>query len=266
MPRIRTIKPQFFLNEELAALPAMVRLLFIGLWTQADREGRLLDRPKRLKAEIFPYDNFDIEKGLTQLSDAGFIFRYKVNVNDKADVNISDRVSAARVLAPEQPITELALIQIINFSKHQKIDRINERESDLPEINKIDYNKSIDSLPIVQEGKGREGKGDIQAPAPDLTKSNLYRQPEIPELETVLRVFIQHGGTAEMAQKFYNKHSSTGWFFNGSPIKNFASLVPGCIKNWAEINKKNVWPENGFDAEAYKKQRKKEEAEQRKNY
>ncbi len=66
MARIRTIKPQFFLNEELAELPAMVRLLFIGLWTQADREGRLLDRPKRLKAEIFPYDNFDVEKGLHQ--------------------------------------------------------------------------------------------------------------------------------------------------------------------------------------------------------
>src|SRR4051794_18443764 len=148
MSRIRTIKPQFFLNEKLAEFPAMVRLLFIGLWTQADREGRLLDRPKRLKAEIFPYDNFNIEKGLHQLFEAGFILRYKVNVN------VSDRV-----LAPEQPINELALIQIINFLKHQKIDKVNEKESLLPPPNAIDHHKTIDSLPIDGERKGKEGNG-----------------------------------------------------------------------------------------------------------
>ena len=148
MSRIRTIKPQFFLNEKLAELPAMVRLLFIGLWTQADREGRLLDRPKRLKAEIFPYDNFNIEKGLHQLFEAGFILRYKVNVN------VSDRV-----LAPEQPINELALIQIINFLKHQKIDKVNEKESFLPAPDDADFHKTIDSLVIDGERKGMEGKG-----------------------------------------------------------------------------------------------------------
>jgi len=148
MARIRTIKPQFFLNEELAELSAMVRLLFIGLWTQADREGRLLDRPKRLKAEIFPYDNFDVEKGLHQLSEAGFIHRYKVNVN------VTDRV-----LAPEQPKNELALIQVINFSKHQKIDKPNEKESDLPSRTNIDYKKTIDSLSIDEERNGKECNG-----------------------------------------------------------------------------------------------------------
>lgn len=146
MARIRSIKPQFFLNEELSELPAIVRLLFIGLWTQADREGRLLDRPKRLKAELFPYDNFDVDKGLNQLSDAGFIFRYKVNAN------ITDRI-----LAPEQPITELALIQIKKFLKHQKIDKANESESDLPPPLELDYNKTSTSLPKDGEGKGKEG-------------------------------------------------------------------------------------------------------------
>ena len=148
MPRIRTIKPQFFLNEELSELPAMVRLLFIGLWTQADREGRLLDRPKRLKAEIFPYDNFDVEKGLRQLSEAGFILRYKVNVNVKD-----------RVLAPEQPKNELAIIQVINFSKHQKIDKANEKESDLPAPIPVAYDKTTNSLSKDEERNGKELNG-----------------------------------------------------------------------------------------------------------
>jgi hypothetical protein len=148
MARIRTIKPQFFLNEELAELPAMTRLLFVGLWTQADRDGRLIDRPKRLKAEIFPYDSFDMEKGLKQLTDARFIVRYKANVN------VSDSV-----LAPEQPTNELAIIQIVNFSRHQKIDKVNEKPSELPPPMPIDYNKTSNRLPKVEEGKGKEGKG-----------------------------------------------------------------------------------------------------------
>lgn len=144
MARIRTIKPDFFKNEELADLPAMTRLLFIGLWTQADREGRLEDRPKRLKAEVFPYDNYDVDKGLNELQKAGFIIRYKINAN-----------GSARILVPEQPGTELALIQIMTFSKHQKIDKMNEKPSQLPPI---DYNKTIDILPIEGERKGKEGE------------------------------------------------------------------------------------------------------------
>lgn len=79
MGRIRTIKPKFFKNEDLAALPYQSRLLFIGLWTEADKEGRLEDRPKRLKAELFPYDDLDINQELGCLANAGFLTRYESN-------------------------------------------------------------------------------------------------------------------------------------------------------------------------------------------
>ena len=51
MARARNIKPGFFLNEELGVLPPLVRILFAGLWCIADRDGRLEDRPKRIKME-----------------------------------------------------------------------------------------------------------------------------------------------------------------------------------------------------------------------
>ncbi len=54
------------------------RLLFVGLWTIADREGRLEDRPKRIKAEIFPYESVQVEPLLKRLHEAGFIVRYEV--------------------------------------------------------------------------------------------------------------------------------------------------------------------------------------------
>ena len=61
MARSRNIKPGFFANDELAELPALTRLFFIGMWTIADREGRLEDRPKKLKVEVLPYDECDAE-------------------------------------------------------------------------------------------------------------------------------------------------------------------------------------------------------------
>ena len=76
MPRARNIKPGFFTNEVLAELPPLTRLLFIGLWTEADREGRLEDRPRRLKMRLFPGDEFDVEEAIEALSSAGFILRY----------------------------------------------------------------------------------------------------------------------------------------------------------------------------------------------
>ena len=101
----RIIKPEFFINEDLAELPALARLLFAGLWCAADREGRLEYRPKRLKAELLPYDDCDIEELLAGLHDSGFIIIYEVD---------SKRY-----------------IQIINFMKHQSIHQ-NEKSSSIP--------------------------------------------------------------------------------------------------------------------------------------
>jgi hypothetical protein len=77
MARSRNIKPGFFKNETLAELPPLARLLFAGLWTIADRCGRLEDRPKRIKTEVLAYDECDVNGLLQGLHDKGFILRYK---------------------------------------------------------------------------------------------------------------------------------------------------------------------------------------------
>jgi hypothetical protein len=56
MARARLIKAEFFRNEVLGHLPPLARLTFVGLWTLADREGLLQDRPGRIKVDLFPYD------------------------------------------------------------------------------------------------------------------------------------------------------------------------------------------------------------------
>lgn len=76
--RIRALKPGFFKNEQLAELSSWHRLCYEGLWCYADREGRMQDRPKRLKAEIFPYDDLNMDLLLWDLTRAGFIRRYVI--------------------------------------------------------------------------------------------------------------------------------------------------------------------------------------------
>lgn len=67
MARSRNIKPGFFKNEVLAGLDPHTRLLFAGLWTLADREGRFEVRLEKIKAEIFPYEQVMLESCMAHL-------------------------------------------------------------------------------------------------------------------------------------------------------------------------------------------------------
>lgn len=77
MARLRTIKPGFFENEELAECSAHARLLFIGLWCHADRRGILENRPKWLKFNVFPSDDVSVTSLLDELETHQFIQRYE---------------------------------------------------------------------------------------------------------------------------------------------------------------------------------------------
>lgn len=77
MARARNIKPALFKNEILGQEDPILTLLFVGLWTLADKKGILEDRPARIKAELFPYrEKLDINGYLTVLAATGFITRY----------------------------------------------------------------------------------------------------------------------------------------------------------------------------------------------
>lgn len=105
MPRIRSLKIGFFQDEVLCDLSPWHRLLFSGLWVIADREGRLEDRPRRIRAEIFPYDDLDVEPLLADLTVHRFIDRYTVSGGK--------------------------YIRVLNFHRHQLISR-DEPASELP--------------------------------------------------------------------------------------------------------------------------------------
>jgi len=105
--RARNLKPALFKNEYLAECDPLARLLFVGLWCMADRNGRLEYRPKRIKIELLPYDDCDIEKLLQELNGSkdGFITIYQCE--------------------------DCQYIQVNNFKKHQN-PHVKEKRGTIP--------------------------------------------------------------------------------------------------------------------------------------
>lgn len=99
--RIRTIKPEFWSSAKMARVPREVRLVFIGLWNEADDDGRLLGSPKRLAGSLFEHDaDVDgavMDAWLTQLEQAQLIVRYEAKGT--------------------------AYVAIPGFGEHQRIDK-----------------------------------------------------------------------------------------------------------------------------------------------
>lgn len=79
MPRIRSIKNGFFIDEDVGELSAEARVVFLGMLTIADREGRLEDKPKTIKVQVCPHDPWNIEGLLEELKALAFIIRYEVD-------------------------------------------------------------------------------------------------------------------------------------------------------------------------------------------
>lgn len=96
MPRIRTIKPEFWGDEKLAPMRAIDRLVFLGLISLADDAGRLLDSVRAVDGFVFPESDDSASESLDRLAQNGRITRY---------------VSASGQ----------RLIQITNWKRHQQI-------------------------------------------------------------------------------------------------------------------------------------------------
>jgi len=213
MSRIRTIKPSFFLDEGLAKLPALDRIVFAGLWTQADKAGLMEDRPPRLRVQILPYDDGNFDAILQRLHDAGFIHRYAVN-----GVN---------------------LLRVNNFSKHQRPHHT-EPDSTLPPPppggNGVNTVKAplLDGesplrdgeAPEGREGKGREGKGRererasrVRFAPPSLVEVAEYGK-EIPGLN---------------AEAFCDFYASKGWKVGSQPMKDWKAAA----RNWRRRDRAN---------------------------
>ena len=140
MPRIRSIKPEFFTDDAVGALSLPARLLFVGTWVFADDYGTLDRSAKQLKAQVFPYDDVDCDPLLAELLAAGLLAEYQADGK--------------------------TYLYITGFADHQKIDKPSKAKRPLPEdsITRRTLTEDSANTRSGREGKGREGNGGEDSP------------------------------------------------------------------------------------------------------
>lgn len=87
MARIRTIKPEFFTSEDIVALSPFARLLYIALWCEADRDGRMRWKPATFKMRYFPADDVNVIDLCQELIDLGLIVTYRDETDNETEKN-----------------------------------------------------------------------------------------------------------------------------------------------------------------------------------
>jgi hypothetical protein len=155
--RIRTIKPEFWEDEDLGCVSRDARLLFVACFNLADDEGLLRWNPSYVKASVFMYDD-DLDEGSVQ--------------------KIMDELVSISVVFPYRGgKAQQRLAVIPNFHKHQVINRPQESKLPPPSLQNSEvifmYARRdgwichLCRRPIPQTMDGRYGIPDADLASPD---------------------------------------------------------------------------------------------------
>lgn len=154
MARIRTLKPEFWTDEKMALLPPLTRLVFLGLISQADDAGRLVDNVKLLDGLLFPYTDDSCAEALDELASIGRVIRYRSDSG--------------------QP-----LLQLANWKKHQNVQKPSKYTLPAPSEGKVQQ-PSRDS----PETPRRVPVSDPRPTTPDLRPTTAEQcDPPVPGWE-----------------------------------------------------------------------------------
>lgn len=76
MARIRSVHPSLFTDEAWVSCSPLARILYIGLWTDADDQGLFEWKPLQIKMRLLPGDATSAADLLAELSDVGLLSRF----------------------------------------------------------------------------------------------------------------------------------------------------------------------------------------------
>lgn len=235
MARIRTIKPEFFTSEDIVALSPLARLLYIALWCEADKEGRLAWKPRTFKMRYLPADDCDIDALARELHASGLVTLYGDG-----------------------------LAFIPSFKRHQ---HINPRESAsvLPEpiennknpdasVTRDDASRTVNDAQGGREGKGREGDIDaspVGDTLPSLAKPKRKaantRIPENFAVSERVRVWAEGKGHTRLAERL--EHFVSYARRKGATYADWdEALMTAIREDWAKLGSSTVVPISAANA------------------
>lgn len=224
--RSRILQPGFFQNERLAELSPLTRLLFAGLWTIADREGRFEDRPKRIKAVLLPYDNCDVDRALEELA-AGpdaFICRYEVDGNKFAQILTWHRHQSIHHKEEESGIpsmdhacvkhgSSMAQACVNHDSGFEKSESCFLVEVEVEEEVKVKVEKEAevkrDSFDEFWEHYPKKVAKGAAKSAYDLAAKKLRKRPEVTDVHAYMLVAVKEFADSPVGQGEFCPHPAT---------------------------------------------------------
>ena len=234
MARARNIKPALYKNEDLAECSLFARLLFPGLWMLADREGRIEDRPKRIKGELFAYDSVEVDPLLDELQTWGFIERY---VSDGKRV-----ISICKFLEHQSPHGKESDSEFPDKHGVYKVHERNDKNGCVTGEFKTKYNNDTGTVQVPCNND----TGTVQAhpesliPHPESLILNPEERaeksapPEIKEkfnkpTKTDIHDFCEAEGIFIDADKFIDHYAANGWVVGKVKMKDWKATA----RNWA---------------------------------
>lgn len=219
--RIRTIKPEFWTNEALCQCSEFTRLLALALLNWSDDEGYFIANPIIIKGHLFPFydDSTIVRRSIDDLSRIGWI---EVGKDHEGR----------------------AVGRVINFEKHQRIDR--PKASKIKEIYRVfddstTHRRRIDDASLLEQGTGNREQGTSNN-----NNNNSAREvetfAEAPSLDSALRFGETQMIPAAMVEKWHGNSELNQWacLANGKHwsknlLAYWKSIPPADQRKWRDI-------------------------------
>lgn len=165
MARKRMIDPNIWQSEDFSKLSTLGKLVFIGLFSLADDEGRGRSNPVYLKSTLFPYEegirSTDIDKTLSEISSnmsvifyscdgSSYYWLYNWNTWQKIDKPSESKIPEYDENIMKKLFVESSSNNRRTVAPNRKEDNRKEKEEKRIRIKDI-YNQNCPNLPQVQK-------------------------------------------------------------------------------------------------------------------
>ncbi len=209
MARIRSIKPEFPQSESMGRVSRESRFCFIMLWTIADDSGRLRGNSRMLASLLFPYDE-----------DAGRLMPGWI-----AELETEKCIQTYQIGLDHY-------IQILNWLKHQKIDKAS--ASKIPEFReeyRILANPRESSCEDLRKGSKDQGEDqglDLKIPAKPKTLRGFSRKTQ---RALAIPGDTRHHRTEQIVKGWYLDWAGIECPWDGGEAKQLSTL----LKAWPNV-------------------------------
>lgn len=196
MARKRMIDPNIWQSEDFSRLSTLGKLVFIGLFSLADDEGRGRCNPVYLKSTLFPYEegirSADIDKTLSEISSNMSVILYSCDGS--------------------------SYYSLYNWNTWQKIDRPS--ESKIPEYNPqvmqrlfVEDSSKVRRAIVPNKNRTENNKNK---------KENTFVPPTLDEVKS----YVNEKGLNVDAEQFYNYFTEGKWVDSkGNKVKNWKQKI-----------------------------------------